>query len=963
MHRSGTSLLANALAAAGVPFGSNLLSQSMPDNPHGYGEHAEIVAIQEQLLHRLGREWHSTAGGAPLPTAWMTWPETRQARARLTEVVQRELSSRPLWACKDPRTSRLLPLWLDILEEADVEAIPVLCIRNPAEVAASLAERNGMPQARADAIWLAHQRDAITAIGERIVPVVDYAGFLSDPEGTLAYVFERIGMKPDAHRADLAAGIVKPALRHHVADAHAAETPAALLYDKLLRIAVHRDARLPDCAPPAVAIGASKVTVVMRTRNRPLFLPRGIRSVLTQTMPDWHLVIVNDGGPRSDVAAAIAPYEAALAGRLTVIHLPDHVGMEAASNRAIRERGDPFITIHDDDDSWDPCFLQMCLARLAATAAAGVVTGSMLAFEQVDDGIIVDGPRQPFRPDITSITLAEMVRKNMFPPIAFVFARSEWDSLGGFRADLHVLGDWDFNIRFLRHRPIAFVPEPLAFWHRRPQEDPYPNSDAAEHDEIEAAIRDEMLRGAGDQGLAIMGALAPVMERLMSQAIEAALKRTAAEPAPERTGVMRAIPIDAPLPARSHSPLRLMPTRFVEVDGHNGHAMSSMGVDPQLHYDLSGKEFWPGTYRATIPLRRQRDAGAVELFFAHDEHHSPDRKTVLWEEQPGVYGGQFSTARVVGHLRLDPMDQPGAFEAGLLMIERVRHGRRWRLPNFLCIGAQRSGTTWLHHQLRAHPSVFLPPCKELHFFDEVDGRDPARCVQHRQRFLAEAQAAVASAGPEEAEAAWQTFEWAARFAGTRRIDIDWYASLFADVPDDLLAGEITPAYALLSERVVRQIVRLMPDLKIIFMMRDPVERALSGAVHELTTAAGSAAPPSAAALAEEMEQERCTARSAYRRTIETWESCLPDGSFGCFFHDDIARDPAGLMRSVHTFLGVDPAQPLAGDFRAPVNANPHAPPSLDSGVRANLARRYRGDVTWLRQRFGDAICAWSSDGP
>ena len=40
-----------------------------------------------------------------------------------------------------------------------------------------------------------------------------------------------------------------------------------------------------------------------------------------------------------------------------------------------------------------------------------------------------------------------------------------------------------------------------------------------------------------------------------------------------------------------------------------------------------------------------------------------------------------------------------------------------RLPDFLGIGAQKSGTTWLHHNLSQHPGVWMPPVKELHYFD------------------------------------------------------------------------------------------------------------------------------------------------------------------------------------------------------------------------------------------------------
>ena len=946
MHRSGTSLLANALAAAGVPFGSNLLSHSVPDNPDGYGEHAEVVAIQEQLLRTLGREWHSASGHAALPAHWMDWPETRDARKRLAAIVERELSTRPLWACKDPRTSRLLPLWFDVLGAAGIEVRPVLCIRHPAEVAHSLAVRNGMSAERADAIWMTHQLDIIKAVGARGTPIVAYADILSDPTATLAKILEQIGIRPDERQLQAAAHTVKPALRHHSADPRSPWTPSAALYDELLQLASHPGGRLPAHALLPAGTGTSKVTVVMRTRDRPLFLPRAIRSVLAQTMPDWHLVIVNDGGRQADVMAAIEPYRCAMANRFTTVHLQDHLGMEAASNCAIGKRNDPFVTIHDDDDSWDPRFLQICCDHLASTGAAGVVTASMLAFEQVENGTIVDGPRQLFGADITAITLTGMARKNMFPPIAFVFARKVWEDLDGFRSDLAVLGDWDFNLRFLQRRPITYVPEPLAYWHRRPQQDPYPNSDDAKHERTETALRDEMLRAAGNQGIAMLGVLVPLMERLVSHAPATAPAAVQKSVAPER-------PPSGPI-----APIRLMATSVDQVEQHRGHAMSSTGTDPHLHYDLTDDELWPGTYRVTIALDRPADAGPVELFFSGGLHQAPDRSIVLCAEQSGFYGARFPTQHLVTRLRLDPMHRPGPFEAGPLTISRVAEANSGRLPDFLCIGAQRSGTTWLHHQLRAHGSVFVPPCKELHFFDQIDGIEPERWIGHRLRFLSEAQAALAAAPAHEASA-WQTFEWAARFAATRHIDLDWYASLFADAPPDALAGEITPAYALLSPPLVRQITRLIPGLKVIFIMRNPIERAMSGAMHELTTAAGASGRPSERALVAELAHERCFARSAYRRTIETWEGCLCRGSLGCFFYDDIANDPAEFMRSICAFLGIDPGGPLHDDPREPVNRNPLPPPLLGARLPDTLTARYRDDIAWLEQRFGNAVTPWA----
>lgn len=115
---------------------------------------------------------------------------------------------------------------------------------------------------------------------------------------------------------------------------------------------------------------------------------------------------------------------------------------------------------------------------------------------------------------------------------------------------------------------------------------------------------------------------------------------------------------------------------------------------------------------------------------------------------------------------------------------------RHRLPDFLIIGAQKAGTTWLKEQLRAHSDVFMPE-DEIHFFD------------HQDQF---------AKGPQ------------------------WYASHFVDGTDFALIGEKTPEYLYLPERIdvpegAGRIHDLLPDARLIAVLRDPVTRALSAINH------------------------------------------------------------------------------------------------------------------------------------
>src|SRR5437016_13101423 len=129
-------------------------------------------------------------------------------------------------------------------------------------------------------------------------------------------------------------------------------------------------------------------------------------------------------------------------------------------------------------------------------------------------------------------------------------------------------------------------------------------------------------------------------------------------------------------------------------------------------------------------------------------------------------------------------------------------------PDFLCVGAHKSGTTWLYQQLDSHPDFWMPPVKELHYLNQLSRVQRAagpRCRDERdRRFLERLQSLSAEPG----------------------IDLENYGRLF-EPKASLLSGDISPNYSTLGNKVIRQVVGYFPNLKVMFLARDPVERVWS----------------------------------------------------------------------------------------------------------------------------------------
>lgn len=214
MHRSGTSALAGVFQRLGVELGERLVAPAA-DNPRGFWENRDIVAIHDQVLHTLN-SWHEDI--RPLPDEWWRREDMAAYREAIRKVVYRDLSGGAIWAVKDPRLCRLLPLWRPLLEAPGLEPACAFIIRSPREVAASLSQRNGFSTSRGLLLWLLHNLEAITAAEGLPGVIVSYDRLMEDWRQVIDTVGRELDIQwprtPEEAEQDIA-GFLEPGLRHH----------------------------------------------------------------------------------------------------------------------------------------------------------------------------------------------------------------------------------------------------------------------------------------------------------------------------------------------------------------------------------------------------------------------------------------------------------------------------------------------------------------------------------------------------------------------------------------------------------------------------------------------------------------------------------------------------------------------------------------------------------------------------
>jgi hypothetical protein len=256
-------------------------------------------------------------------------------------------------------------------------------------------------------------------------------------------------------------------------------------------------------------------------------------------------------------------------------------------------------------------------------------------------------------------------------------------------------------------------------------------------------------------------------------------------------------------------------------------------------------------------------------------------------------------------------------------------------PDFLILGPQRTGTTWLYNNLIQHPQIFIPEQKELYYFNTLRESN-----EHPE--------ALPDVSPR----------------------LDWYLRFFVEEPWQIekrerecreaygepyevaVRGEATATYAAgVDPGLIRELILLNPDVKAVLMVRDPVERAWSHAKWDLTSFPVSRPVEEISdeefhRVFEHPYQLRC---GRYTWIEEVWKPFLKPGNFMLAPFDGIKEDPAGLLLSLFEFFGVRADRKYVTHL-ATERINPTKQVRIPDRFRVHLEKLFADELEKLAER-------------
>jgi hypothetical protein len=279
---------------------------------------------------------------------------------------------------------------------------------------------------------------------------------------------------------------------------------------------------------------------------------------------------------------------------------------------------------------------------------------------------------------------------------------------------------------------------------------------------------------------------------------------------------------------------------------------------------------------------------------------------------------------------------------------------------FFCVGAEKSATSWLDGYFVDHPEVATPEFKEVNYWNTIrpphvtwalkdfENRHKPKLGIGRRLFGSLARGKLAR----RTEARRRLSRM---FADSGASHEAYMAVLTQNRRGRDVVGEVCPGYADLEPDTFAEIAGLGPDVRFLFLMRDPVARAVSSAQMQLWLGnrwgyEGNDPDGYLSHLLSEVPEAPPLRFSRYERTLQNLERGAPDNPLLCLFYESLFDRGQPEVDRVTAFLGVG-QQP--GNFGAVRNAARNPTAGIGDDLAARLRREFDGTYSFIRARFGD----------
>ena len=271
-----------------------------------------------------------------------------------------------------------------------------------------------------------------------------------------------------------------------------------------------------------------------------------------------------------------------------------------------------------------------------------------------------------------------------------------------------------------------------------------------------------------------------------------------------------------------------------------------------------------------------------------------------------------------------------------------------RKPDVVCIGAQKSGTSWLHEMMDDRPDMWVPPFKEQHFFDHKFLPENRKWTGDHVRY--QVQLAREKTLRHNGEIDPKKAEYLDHVSAKPMFNGQWYQYVFSRAPMSSLCVDVTPEYSTIPEEGVEFVAKFLPRAKFIYLIRHPVARAMSQLNMNLSRA-GTTLTTDDEWLQAAASDPEIAQRGDYAQYVPRWQRHFDEKRLLILPYGRIGAEPVALLRDIEEFVDVRPFE-----YNTPERVvSQQKRQKMPQVVQDYFAEKFADQVDFLRDHFGQAF--------
>ena len=288
-------------------------------------------------------------------------------------------------------------------------------------------------------------------------------------------------------------------------------------------------------------------------------------------------------------------------------------------------------------------------------------------------------------------------------------------------------------------------------------------------------------------------------------------------------------------------------------------------------------------------------------------------------------------------------------------------------PDFIGVGTERAGTSWVFSMIAHHPQSWVPPLKELHFLDAIDPDVPCHNPRFKWHLTARLKQKLApflkiNERPEFYKNNFFEYLLWDFYFFMGKINFKWYQKLFSDVfVKGRVAGEYTPAYCNISQNYIKKLLQINPKMKFIMMVRNPCQQLRSSLIQNFVMIE----KRNFETVSEEemmawLNSEFADHKANLKVILQKWQSHIPQDQLFVEAYEEIKNNPVKLIKNIYSFLGLgSDFLPDKKFYNRKINNLTKPTYQLPINVQNHIDSKFNEEIEFVQTNYPNLIKYWS----